>query len=620
MRDIRRSARSVRISGTESFIRPCSTLIAPMPMNSVSARSSCDESSARWPSIECIRGRTTPPSTMSSMPSRSSRTFATSSAFVMTVSRRSAISRAKASAVVPLPIAIVVSSATWAAAARAIVRFASRLGSPRPVTDGAGRQGRAAVRADEAALAGEALEVAADRGRRDAEVDGELGHARAAVGAQVVDQASATLRLPHARILRGLAHNVNSSCADRAQPLHRAQKLRTTRSSAYDAADGVPPRRGSRPRRVQSPGGTFTVLALDHRQNLRKELRPVGSRVGDRRRDGRLQARRRPGPRHDRDGRPPRPRDRRRAGDRGRLAAGARRADRRGRGDGLRGTGRGARQPRPAGLGRRAGQAARRVRGQAPRLLPPRRAQRRRPGAVRRRRRRRLPEHDLALFLEPLSFGLDGGEADRRGPAARRRRDRAPPDGARRRRAQGRVPVRRGRHRRGPLARRLRRARRGDAGPVGPALGRRRRRARSSARSGSRAGGASGVLVGRSVWAEAATLMARPATASSPRRARRGSRGWRASWTRSPHHGGRGGSPRVIPRRRHPAGTSATERGRARHRPARRRRDQPGPRRRGTRTRAPSSGRSSGSSRASASRSAARARSPRAARRASAWR
>ena len=39
-RDARRRARSVRISGTESFIRASSGLIAPMPMNSVSARSS----------------------------------------------------------------------------------------------------------------------------------------------------------------------------------------------------------------------------------------------------------------------------------------------------------------------------------------------------------------------------------------------------------------------------------------------------------------------------------------------------------------------------------------------------------------------------------------------------
>ena len=216
---------------------------------------------------------------------------------MITVSRRSAISRANARAVVPLPIAIVVSSATWAAAARAIVRFASRLGSPRPETVAARRQGRAAVRAHEAALAGEALEVAADRGRRHAEVDGEVGHARATVGAQVVDQASATLRLPHARILRVLAHNVNPACADRAASATDAQKLRTATSSAYDAADGLPPRRGSRARRV------LVARRHVHRAGAGPPPEPPQGaaagrpRVGDRRRDGRVQAGGRPGAR-----------------------------------------------------------------------------------------------------------------------------------------------------------------------------------------------------------------------------------------------------------------------------------------------------------------------------------
>ena len=51
-----------------------------------------------------------------------------------------------------------------------------------------------------------------------------------------------------------------------------------------------------------SPRGTFAVLALDHRQNLRKELRPERPGVGGPRRDGRVQAggraraRRRPPP------------------------------------------------------------------------------------------------------------------------------------------------------------------------------------------------------------------------------------------------------------------------------------------------------------------------------------
>ena len=50
---------------------------------------------------------------------------------MITVSRRSAISRAKASAVEPLPMAIVESSVTSAAAARAIARFADWCGSAR---------------------------------------------------------------------------------------------------------------------------------------------------------------------------------------------------------------------------------------------------------------------------------------------------------------------------------------------------------------------------------------------------------------------------------------------------------------------------------------------------------
>src|SRR3954452_21693223 len=64
------------------------------------------------------------------MPSRSHSVVATSSAFVMTVSRRSRSSCAKARVVVPLLIAIVAPSWTRPAASRPIARFAASAGSP----------------------------------------------------------------------------------------------------------------------------------------------------------------------------------------------------------------------------------------------------------------------------------------------------------------------------------------------------------------------------------------------------------------------------------------------------------------------------------------------------------
>ena len=276
----------------------------------------------------------------------------------MTVSRRSAISRAKASAVVPLPIAIVVSSATRAAAARAIARFASRLGSPRSRRPTAPGDSAAPpyVRTS-AALAGEALEVPPDRGRRHAEVHRELGDARAAVGAQVVDQASATFRLPHARILRGrrahcqLGVRRTRICADVRRSCARLRSAPTMRR------DGLPAWRGPRPGRVQ------LAERHVHRAGPRPSSEPAqGAPAGrpgfcHRRGDGRVQARGRPGARDGGDGDAPRPGDRRRAGDRGRIAARACRADRGRRGDRATRAGRGACQPRPAGLGRRQGRS-----------------------------------------------------------------------------------------------------------------------------------------------------------------------------------------------------------------------------------------------------------------------
>ena len=198
-----------------------------MPMNSVSARSSCEDSSARWPSIECIRGRTTPPRTMSSIPSRSSRTLATSSALVMTVRRRSAISRAKARAVEPLPIAIVVSSVTRCAAARAMARLASRCGS-RPIE--AAEPGLSAappyVRTSRPSRA--------RRWRSRRIVDGVTPRSSASSAtlarppaAELLDQARATLRLPHARILRKRARIVNAGARTAHRGHLRARKLRT---------------------------------------------------------------------------------------------------------------------------------------------------------------------------------------------------------------------------------------------------------------------------------------------------------------------------------------------------------------------------------------------------------
>ena len=121
----------------------------------------------------------------------------------------------------------------------------------------AGRGGRAraergaAVGADEPAVAGQALEVPPDRGWGDAEVVGQLGDARPAVGTQVLDQARATLRLPHARILRNRARIVNAGARTAHSGRLRARKLRTGTRDAYDAADGLPAWRRSRPGRVQ---------------------------------------------------------------------------------------------------------------------------------------------------------------------------------------------------------------------------------------------------------------------------------------------------------------------------------------------------------------------------------
>ena len=183
----------------------------------------------------------------------------------------------------------------------------------------------------------------------------------------------------------GLPDDVLRKVYSRQRPPPAAAGARVTGSGGY----AIGARRGLEA--CASPRGTFTVLALDHRQNLRKELRPDGPGLGHVRGDGRVQARRGPDPRAARD------RDAARSGDRGgpvhrgRLAAAVGRPDRRDRGDRLRRAVDRTGQPRPRRLERREGEADGRLGREAARLLPPGRAERRGPGATRRRRRRRLP-------------------------------------------------------------------------------------------------------------------------------------------------------------------------------------------------------------------------------------
>ena len=217
-----------------------------------------------------------------------------------------------------------------------------------------------------------------------------------------------------------------------------------------------------------SPRGTFAVLALDHRQNLRKELSTGRPPIGDLRRDGGVQARGGPGACAVCDGMPPRPGDRRRAVHRGRLAArpgGPRRCD---RGHRIRGAADGAGQPGAPRLVGRAGQEAGCLGGQAARLLPPRGDERRSPGAARGRGGGGLPgRRPAAVRRAP---GVRSGvrrQADRRRAQERRHRDRTPPHGAGRGHPQGRVPVR-------PCCRRSRRVgggMRGAGRRQSPAMG-----------------------------------------------------------------------------------------------------------------------------------------------------
>ena len=230
----------MRISGIESFMRPCSELSAPIPMNSVSARSSRSASSARWPSVECMPGRTTPPRTTSSMPGRSSSAAATSSAFVMTVRRRSTSRQASSSVVVPLEIAIVWPSSTRSAAAAAMARFAASRGVGGRVPAGGGRRGGGpAVGPDQGAVVGQAPEVATDRRRRDAEVPGQHVDARPAVHRGAGRRAApGDERSTCAGSCTSTAQIVKHACADRAESACRAHNSRARIAASCIARDG----------------------------------------------------------------------------------------------------------------------------------------------------------------------------------------------------------------------------------------------------------------------------------------------------------------------------------------------------------------------------------------------
>ena len=238
--------------------------------------------------------------------------------------------------------------------------------------------------------------------------------------------------------------------------------------------DGIPPGHPPRPRRVQQRPGTFTVLALDHRQNLRKELRPTdptsvteAEMVAFKRAVVRALGRAGTGILLDPEiGVGPAIADGSLAGGAGLIVA-------------VEATGYegepGTQEPDPPGWGvaqvKRIGASAAKLlvyyHPDAPNAAEQERLVAEVAAACR--------EADLALFLEPLSFGLDGGKLT----GEERRRvviETARRLTARARHPQGGVPVRRVGHRRGALGGGVRRAGRRDAGAVGAAVRRRGRR------------------------------------------------------------------------------------------------------------------------------------------------
>ena len=170
-------------------------------------------------------------------------------ALVMTVSRRSVSWRANSSAVLPLPIAMVVLVLRRAPRPRGRCSAwppepgrCARTGEPR------GRQRRPAVGPDQPPLAGETLEVPADRGRRHAEPVSQLGDAhRPSVrrcSTRRTRRSTSRMRVrmrARCSLCQVDLRDLRTSCRHRAQFLHfvDARRLpfgRWPTSSALDAA------------------------------------------------------------------------------------------------------------------------------------------------------------------------------------------------------------------------------------------------------------------------------------------------------------------------------------------------------------------------------------------------
>ena len=116
-----------------------------------------------------------------------------------------------------------------------------------PGSRGTGRKRGTTIRADQAPLASEALQIAPDRRRGHAQLVRELCDARAPIGPQLLHKPCPAFGIPHARILlarRARCQLLCALCAGRAQKLHAAL------GDPYDACDGLPAWRRSRSGRV----------------------------------------------------------------------------------------------------------------------------------------------------------------------------------------------------------------------------------------------------------------------------------------------------------------------------------------------------------------------------------
>ena len=213
------------------------------------------------------------------------------------------------------------------------------------------------------------------------------------------------------------------------------------------------------------------------------------------------------------------------------------------------------------GLGRRAGEAPGRVRGQAARLLPPGRAERRGPGAARRRGRRRVPRGRPRAVPRAALVRAGRRQAARArtaGVSSSRRRRRLTALG--RRHPQGGVPLRCRGDRRDPLGGGVRGAGRRDAAAVGAPLRRRRRRdvrapgrGRVPRRRERRPRGPLGVGGGGDACPAGARTPSSPApggtgSRGSPRSSTTSAAPWRPRWTaaRAPEPPGPGWYAAVL--------------------------------------------------------------------------